>query len=493
MSGRGTSGPPIPPVPPSSGTGHPNSVRSAHAGAQAAPAGLHDWPDDDTYAGGGSHPSGRPLPKMTARALLDEKALTVPLTLLAGGEGTSRVIDHTRIQKSGLALASHYHGIVPTRIQILGQTEQSYIDDLDAAGRHRALSGFFGLGLSCVILTGELGPSTGEIMAHAERSETPLVHAGDRSSVTITALHALLDERLAPRQRLHGVLIDVFGVGLLIIGSSGVGKSECALDLVMRGHRLVADDVVECDYRPPGMVFGAPAHLLRHHLEVRGLGILNIKDLFGVTAIRERKRIDVVVRLAEEGSKLSSRDLEVDRLGIDERFHAILGVSIPELVIPVRPGRDMASILEVAARNELLKNAGHHAGRELFGAIESAIQASDPDREHGTPEAPLAAMMATPEPPPASEAGVLGGVIDRLGRGYQGRPAAPLPPVAPAIPPAPRAPSARTGRAPQVSEHEIVRPSLVGRSDESAMPPPVGGGPSGRSSGASRGGKGRGS
>jgi HPr kinase/phosphorylase len=469
MSGRGKSG--MPPIPPSSGTGHPNSVR--HGGPPSQPpAGLADWPDDETYGGGGTHPTGRPHPTMTPRGLLEEKALAVPLTLLAGHEGVHRVIDHTRIQKSGLALASHYHGIVPTRIQILGQTEQSYVNELDGPGRARALGGFFGLGLSCVILTGELGPSTGEIMAHAERSETPLLHSADRSSVTITALHALLDERLAPRQRLHGVLIDVFGVGLLLMGSSGVGKSECALDLVMRGHRLVADDVVECDYRPPGMVFGAPAHLLRHHLEVRGLGILNIKDLFGVTAIRERKRIDVVVRLAEEGAQRLPRDVEVDRLGIDERFHTILGVSIPELVIPVRPGRDMASILEVAARNELLKNAGHHAGRELFGAIESAIRASDLGRGEGTPETPAAAMMATPEPPPSSEAGhALGGVIDRSGRGYQ-RPAAPRhEPVVAA-----RTPS--TGRPPFVSEHEISR-SGAWRNDESAMPPPVGGGAAG--------------
>src|SRR5262245_42752499 len=152
------------------------------------------------------------------------------------------------------------------------------------------------------------------------------------------------------------------------MGSSAIGKSECALDLIMRGHRLVADDVVECDYRPPGMVFGQAAHLLRYHLEVRGLGILNVKDLFGVTAIRERKRVDAVVKLSEW-----ARDAEYDRMGLDDRHHAILGVNIPELVIPVRPGRDMASILEVAARNELLKNAGHHAAREFFNHLEASL------------------------------------------------------------------------------------------------------------------------
>lgn len=504
--------PPTRPSPPSSGTGHPNSVKQP-----ATAAG--DWPDDETFVGDGIRPVGRPLPAMTAKTLLEEKALVVPVTLLAGAEGIERVIDHTRIQKSGLALAGHFHGIVPTRIQILGQTEQSFVNELDAAGRRRALKGFFGLGLSAVILTGQLGPSTGELMAAAEETQTPLMHSGDRSSVTITSLHALLDERLAPRQRLHGVLIDVFGVGLLLMGSSGVGKSECALDLVMRGHRLVADDVVECDYRPPGMVFGAPAQLLRHHLEMRGLGILNIKDLFGVTAIRERKRIDVVVRLSEDNPRVvksaedAARDLEVDRLGLDERFHNILGVPIPELVIPVRPGRDMASILEVAARNELLKNAGHHAARELFGAIESSIQGVE---IHATETPPQVSAMprrsnTSADPPPSSEAGGWhAGALDRSGiaKGAATTPAEPpvfgrpLPPTAPntalhkpAVPRNPLRPAHPFARAPMVSENEINRPyipALTGRSDESGMPPPVGGGAAGEAGRPSSGGtKGR--
>lgn len=342
-----------------------------------------DWPSsDESRIPTHSHlpkPDADRIASLTVRSLLEDTP-DMGLSLAAGSTGVDRIIAHTRIQKSGLALAGHFHGIVPTRIQILGQTEQSFVDALSPEQRQDALAGFFGLGLSCVILTGELGHHTDQIRASADASGTPLVHSRERSSMTITSLHALLDERLAPRRRIHGVLIDVFGVGLLIMGSSGVGKSECALDLVMRGHRLVADDVVECDYRPPGMVFGAPAKLLRHHLEVRGLGILNIKDLYGVTAIRERKRIDVVVRLVDE----ETSGIEVDRMGIDDRFNTILGVSIPELAIPVRPGRDMASILEVAARNELLKNAGHHAARELFGAIEAQLGSKG---SHETPAA----------------------------------------------------------------------------------------------------------
>lgn len=339
----------------------------------------------------GESPSAPEPRSISVRELLRDQVPGAELSVIAGEQGLDRVIRHTRIQKSGLALAGHFHGIVPTRAQILGQTELSYLARLRSEERKKALTGFFSLGLSCVIVTqgkrsfDEDVSGVGilpmpELLDCAEESHTPLLLSNERSSATIMAIHALLDDRLAPRVRLHGVLVDVFGVGLLLMGSSGIGKSECALDLVMRGHRLVADDVVECDYRPPGMIFGAPASLLRYHLEVRGLGILNIKDLFGVTAIRERKRIDVVVRLVEW-----SKDTEYDRLGLDDRYHTILGARIREMMIPVRPGRDMSSILEVAARNELLKNAGHHAAREFFNNLEGTLLS---ERMHGEAKAP---------------------------------------------------------------------------------------------------------
>ena len=325
-------------------------------------------------------------PSVSVRSMIGDAGFGLTLNVIAGEAGLDRPIRHARIQKSGLALVGHFHGIVPSRVQILGQTELSFLHRLSPEDRKRSLRGFFRLGLCCVVLTVgmrnfEEGSGVGvmpvpELVECAEESGTPLLMSEDRTSVTINTVHAYLDDRLAPRIRLHGVLVDVFGVGLLLLGPSAIGKSESALDLVMRGHRLVADDAVECDYRPPGMVFGAAAELLRYHIEVRGLGILNVKDLFGVTAIRERKRIDVVVKMVEW-----SKDTEYDRLGLDENFHTILGVRIRELVIPVRPGRDMASILEVAARNELLKNAGHHAAREFFGNLEGALLSERPPDE----------------------------------------------------------------------------------------------------------------
>lgn len=365
--------------------------------------------------GGGM--SSRPS-SLSVRALIADQGLGMEMAVLAGSAGLDRQILHTRIQKSGLALAGHFHGIVPTRPQILGQTELSFLARLSVDDRKRALRGYFSLNLCCVIITqgkkafddGASGMGAlpvAELPECAEEMGTPLLLSPERSSFTITALHALLDDRLAPRVRLHGVLVDVFGVGLLLMGASGIGKSECALDLVMRGHRLVADDVVNCDYRPPGMVFGAPADLLRHHLEVRGLGILNIKDLYGVTAIRERKRIDVVVRLAEW-----SKDTEYDRLGLEDHYQVILGTKVRELIVPVRPGRDMASILEVAARNELLKNAGHHAAREFFNNLEGALL-SERARDESESPPPVKTVGAVPpavaphvaKPSPASRAG----------------------------------------------------------------------------------------
>jgi HPr kinase/phosphorylase len=312
-------------------------------------------------------------PEITAGALLDDPGLELKVVLVAGRPGLSRTIKHPRIQKSGLALVGHVHGLVPARVQVLGETELSYVQTLGFAEQHAAAGHFFSLRPACVMVTrGVSVPAP--LAAAAEKTETPLVVCQERTSQAITALHTLLDQRLAPRTRLHGVLVDVFEVGVLLIGKSGIGKSEAALDLVLRGHRLVADDAVECDYRPPGMIFGEPAALLRYHIEVRGLGILDVKELYGVTAIRERKRIDLIVRL-EETLEPS------DRIGLEHTVHRILGVPIREVMLPVRPGRNMSSIIEIAARHELLKRSGRDSARELVERVDRTLTRPD---ESGT-------------------------------------------------------------------------------------------------------------
>jgi len=347
-------------------------------------------------------PPSQALSGLSVRELLDDPALGLNVRLVAGAAGLDRMIHHPRIQKSGLALVGHLHGVVPTRLQVLGETELSYAESLSFEDQVSAAKHLFSVGLSCVCVTRGVDPPE-PLIAEAEATRTPLVVCAERSSTAINAIHTLLDQRLAPRTRIHGVLVDVFEVGVLLLGKSGIGKSECALELVMRGHRLVADDVIDCDFRPPGMVFGQPAALLRHHIEVRGLGILNIKDLFGVTAVRERKRLDLVVNL-----EMWTPETDYDRIGLDDHYREILGVSVREVCLPVRPGRNMSSIIEIAARNELLRQAGHHAGRDFVQRLERGLLRS-PDSDsspstYRTPSGQFRALTANESsaPPPVA-------------------------------------------------------------------------------------------
>lgn len=320
--------------------------------------------------------SARPKPSVTVRELLGQVGQTLELRLLAGEQGLERRIEHPRIQKSGLALVGHLRGLVPPRIQILGETELSFVEALAPDQQEMAAHHLFSLNLCCLVVTRGAAPPAA-FLEEAARTATPVLGARERSSVTIARLHTFLDERLAPRARVHGVLVDVFEVGVLLHGKSGVGKSETALELIMRGHRLVADDIVECDYRPPGKVFGEPASLLRHHLEVRGLGILDIKDLFGVTAIRGRKRIDLLA-----GLELMENDGAIDRLGLERHSSEILGVGIPQVTVPVRPGRNVSAIIEIAARRELLRQTGQDPARAFVDRVDarsdSRAQSSKP-------------------------------------------------------------------------------------------------------------------
>ncbi|HVU01897.1 MAG TPA: HPr(Ser) kinase/phosphatase [Polyangiaceae bacterium] len=305
-------------------------------------------------------------PGVTVRELLEDRRLGLTLFVAAGRAGLERRIAHPRIQKSGLVFVGHTHGLVPERVQILGETEVSYIDSLSPEQQAKAAGHIFSLAPGLVLVTrGVTLPQP--FLDAAEATSSTVVVCAEDTSQAINALHTLLDERLAPRTRIHGVLVDVFEVGVLLLGKSGIGKSECGLDLVQRGHRLVADDVVECDVRPPGMVFGEPAPLLRHHIEVRGLGILDIKELFGITAIRERKRIDLVVQL-EEGAADPS-----DRLGLEGRTREILGIPVREVLLIVRPGRNTSSIIEMAARNELLRGTGKDTSLDMVNRVDRAL------------------------------------------------------------------------------------------------------------------------
>lgn len=316
-----------------------------------------------------------PVPRtVTVGQLLEQEDLRAILELRAGEAGLDRVLTHPRIQKSGLLLVGHTRGVVPTRVQILGETEITYLESLDAATRKERIGGLYALRLSCVVVTRGVEPLP-ELVDGARRTGTPLVVATRRSSRAINAIHAALDRLLAPTVTLHGVLVDIHGVGVLLFGPSGIGKSECALFLVERGHRLVADDQVVLTLMPGNRVVGRPAPLLRHHMEVRGIGILNIRDLFGATAVREECEVDLAVELCPW-----RQDETYERLGIDEQTHDLLGVSVPKLRLPITPGRDMGVLLEVAARNQLLKQTGHHPARRFAESLAKTLGLPDAER-----------------------------------------------------------------------------------------------------------------
>ncbi len=300
-------------------------------------------------------------------ALLDDRKFDLRLSLVAGRKGLSRKISSSRIQKPGLVLAGYTEYLHKERLQVFGNTEMSYFATLPKERAGDVLRAFFSQDVACLVVTKGL-PVPPEFTAAAEEWNVPILHTSHLSSTFIESVQNYLEDILAAQTSMHGVLLDVFGVGILLLGKSGIGKSEIALDLIMRGHRLVADDIVDVKRVAPESVYGAGSEIIKHHMEIRGLGIINIKDLFGVAAIRERKKIEIVLELVEWDP-----NVEYDRLGVEEKKFRILDVEVPMLIVPVRPGRNMTTIVEVAARNHLLKLQGHHSAREFQERLNRAI------------------------------------------------------------------------------------------------------------------------
>jgi len=309
-----------------------------------------------------------PPEPVTVAHLLAHGDLASSFSLISPDLDLDRRITHTRVQKSGLVLVGHMHGLVGTRVQMLGETEMSFLGGLGSTERRARLSDWFREGLSLVIVTRgiDVFPELADV---AIATRTPVATTELRSSKAIGAIQTALDKILAPETQMHGVLVDVHGVGVLLTGPSGIGKSECALFLVERGHRLVADDQVVLTRLPQGQLWGTSPELLRNHLELRGIGIVNVRDLYGAAAVRERKLVQLFVELCPWGTD----DDDYERLGLQRRTRNVLDVPIPLLRIPVRPGRDMAVILEVAARNHLLQKAGHHAAKKFVEKLEATL------------------------------------------------------------------------------------------------------------------------
>ena len=324
---------------------------------------------------------------ITIASLLKSRAeaIGLPFELMGGAAGLERTISSPHIQKTGLALAGFDAYLQPERILIFGESEVRYLESLDAASRVNVLAAAFSHDIPCVLITGGWDPPV-ELRAASDRYHVPLLRTTVPTPVSIAKLEYLLDDELAERQVIHGVLMDMLGLGVLIIGESGIGKSECGLDLVVRGHRLVADDTVEIRRRGETTLIGTCPDLTRHHMEIRGLGLINIRDLFGVAAIRNSKRVELVVQLERWDPE---RDYE--RLGIDELRYDILGLGVPLVRMPVAPGRSLGVLVEVAARNQLLRTRGLNAARDLANRLEETLRAKDvqadsdseDDVEHG--------------------------------------------------------------------------------------------------------------
>ena len=308
------------------------------------------------------------IPSMAVRELLSPEAEDLlNLTLLAGENGLDNIVNRPRIQKPGLALAGFLEYVHTGRIQVLGKSEISFLHERPGAERERILAQICRHRISCFIITSGLQPPR-ELIDAADRFDVPVLRTPLASSAAIDHLTDYMEDRLAPQVVIHGVLMDIYGLGVLLLGESGMGKSECALDLVVRGHRLVSDDVVEIRRRGQ-MLVGTGPELTRYHLELRGVGIVNVKDLFGVAAVRLQKFVEYVIRLDPWKA-----EKKYDRLGLDEQTFEILGLELPFIEMPVGPGRNLSVLIEVAARNQLLKRKGYHPARELARQLGRRLQ-----------------------------------------------------------------------------------------------------------------------
>jgi HPr kinase/phosphorylase len=296
---------------------------------------------------------------LTVDELLRSKRDALALELLTDERGLARVIRTPDISSPGLVLTGYTERFPADRLQVLGETEVAFLESLDDERRRAALDDFLAFDIPAVFITkGQAPPEP--LLELANARGTPVVRTALKTAEFYTRIKPFLEERFAPRTTVHGSLADVYGVGLLFIGKSGLGKSETVLDLVERGHRLVADDLVMITRRGNEILIGKGHELQRHHMEIRGVGIIDVSKLFGVRAIRQQKRIEVVVQL-----EMWDQHAHYDRTGLDARTMDILGVPIPVVTVPLVPGKNITVVCEVVAMNHLLKYAGVDSARRF--------------------------------------------------------------------------------------------------------------------------------
>lgn len=297
------------------------------------------------------------------------------MEVISGEEGLKRLIATSDLYRPGLEMAGYFAYHPKERIQMLGKTELSFFEQLPALIKKERMYQLCDAETPCIIVSRGLEVPA-ELIEASKLTGTPVLRGNNTTTMLSSRVTGFLENRLSPTTTIHGVLVDVYGVGMLITGSSGIGKSETALELVKRGHRLVADDAVEIIQTPDHILFGTAPELIRHLLEIRGVGIINVMTLFGAGAIRNEKKITVVVRLENW-----QEDKQYDRLGLDEELTRIIDTDLPLVTIPVRPGRNLAVIIEVAAMNYRLKRMGYNAALQFTNKLTESISDDHDDYE----------------------------------------------------------------------------------------------------------------
>lgn len=297
--------------------------------------------------------------ELSIRKLVKSFGTLLGLRVVAGHEGLDRVINNSDTYRPGMALTGFVELFTIDQLQILGNTEMEYLRNLAPHQRREALEIIYQFNVPCVLITGR-GRMIPELRQLAEEYAVPLLRSEFETARFNHLFHFYLDDVFAPQVTLHGTLVDVHGIGLLFKGRSAIGKSEVGLDLVERGHRLVADDAVNITRKSQGILVGTSSELLRDHMEIRGIGILDIKKMFGVRGTRRQKRVEVVVQLVDWDDQAT-----YERVGIEDKTVIVLGVELPEVTIPLFPGKNITVIVEAIAMDYLLRIEGHYAAREL--------------------------------------------------------------------------------------------------------------------------------
>lgn len=309
-----------------------------------------------------------PISKLTVAKFYEDKKTGLNLQLLAGEEGLSLPITKPVMQRPSLLLTGYRENFAEKRIQVLGKTEMDYLDNLDKEAFDKAMANLFSFRIPAIIISKGIAPKSG-LIESAEKAKVPLFVSYLETEEVFTQARTYLDAIFAPRVSVHGTMVDVYGVGILYTGSAGIGKSECALSLIEKGHRLVADDVVNISKRSGRILIASGEPEAGFHLEIRGLGIIDIERLFGIPSVRIQKRVEIQVHL-----EMWDNLRDYDRLGIDETNVTILGVEIPKITIPVSPGKNITAISEVVAMNHMLKVYGHHPAREFIARLNEIME-----------------------------------------------------------------------------------------------------------------------